>query len=134
MDIRAFVSFAAMTFVSAWSAQAQVTTMPFKIARSGVPLKLTAVSSINPNCSSRGTSEVRLIAQPAGGQITLKYASDYPSLPASDPAFACDRRRVPATLVYYRSSPGFRGNDSVDLELVFPTGTVRHAHYTIQVE
>jgi hypothetical protein len=114
-----------IALLSATSAQGQPAV---KNVVSGNSLKLSFFNSTNPDCSSRGRSEIRLIRAPEHGRVNLRQASDFPSSRSE-----CHQRRVPGTALYYQSRRGFAGTDYVEGEVIFPSGTLRQFSYTINV-
>lgn len=105
----------------------------YKVVAAGQRVKMDTLSSLDPTCRSLGTTEVNLITAPQGGQVETVLGHEYPYYAAANVRSVCDKRRVPVTMIYYRSSPGFSGSDSFDAEVLFPGGTARRVHYTVQV-
>jgi hypothetical protein len=94
----------------------------------GNSLKLSFFNSTNPDCSSRGKSEIRLTRAPEHGRVNLRQTVDFPSSRSE-----CHQRRVPGTALYYQSRRGFAGMDYVEGEVIFPSGNLRQFNYTINV-
>lgn len=91
-------------------------------APSGKTQKIDRYFSINENCSTIGRAEVTITSQPANGTVSLVRGSDYPNFPMSNPRSDCNTRTVPALLVYYRSNPGYVGNDSFSYDVIYGSG------------
>src|SRR5262249_44444811 len=92
--MRATITIAIALF-SATAAQGQSAT---RYVVSGHQLKLSFFNSTNPDCSSRGRSEVRLIRAPEHGRVSFRQTADFPSSRSQ-----CHQRRVPGTAFYYQS-------------------------------
>jgi len=120
----------ALALFSATAAQAQSAT---KYAVSGRPLKLSFFNSTNPDCSTVGRPTIRLIRAPEHGRVTVTQATDFPNFPVSNIRNQCNRRRVAGAAIYYTSQRGFVGTDYVQAEIIFASGNLRQASYTINV-
>jgi len=120
----------ALALFSATAAQAQSAT---KYAVSGRSLKLSFFNSTNPDCSTVGRPTIRLIRAPEHGRVTVTQATDFPNFPVSNIRNECNRRRVPGAAAYYVSQRGFLGTDFVQLEIIFPSGSLRQQSYNINV-
>jgi hypothetical protein len=120
----------AFVLFSATAAPGQSAT---KYAVSGRPLKLSFFASTNPDCSTVGRPAIRLIRQPEHGRVTVTQTADFPNFSASNIRSECNRRRVAGAAIYYVSQRGFVGTDYVQAEIIFASGNVRQASYTINV-
>jgi len=81
-----------------------------------------------------GTTAVRILNHPAHGTLIIREGTDYPNFAQSNPRSACNKRRVSATVVYYRPVPGYAGPDSFDLNGIYSNGTERQRHFNITVK
>jgi hypothetical protein len=102
-------------------------------AASGAPLKLTFAYSANPDCSAYGQTTIRLIEAAKHGSVRIARATDFPSYPASNIRNVCNTHRIAGTVAHYVSQHGFRGIDTVAIEIIFPTGRLERYSYTIDV-
>ena len=102
-------------------------------AASGKPLKLNFSNTTNPDCSSEGETVVRLTQTPQHGRVTISKASDFPSFPEGNVRRECNKRRVAGTKTMYVSERGYRGTDTVAIEIVFANGRTARRFYTISV-
>ena len=100
---------------------------------SGGQVTLTTLSEIDQGCNSHGQVSVGLIEQPQGGRIDVRPTRAYPNFISYNTRSRCNTRKLPATLVTYRASPGFTGSDNVTIEAVFPSGGVRRYRFAISV-
>jgi hypothetical protein len=80
---------------------------------------------IDPTCASFGAPSIAVVSGPSNGQIETRAIRDYPNFPSFNIRFRCDLRKVPGTEVLYRSTPGFRGVDTVVFDVVFPRGQLK---------
>jgi hypothetical protein len=99
---------------------------------SGGTLELNHYAQINVNCSSRGRVEVRILSGPSSGSVKLvqkmgsaKFSGDYEQ---------CSTHLVPGTTVVYRPQTGYTGSDSVQLDVISPTGLEFIDTYNITVK
>lgn len=115
----------------AW-AQAAL-SRPYIVAASGRSLEVAKYTAINPDCTSLGPIGVNLVVAPQGGEVRVGEGRRYMAFVPANPRSACNRRKIPATFVLYRSQPGFTGQDSFVVEVVFPNGTAQRARITVNV-
>ena len=120
----------AIALMSATAAQAQYST---KYAVSGQPLKLAFFNSTNPDCSSVGPPTIRIVRAPEHGRVTVVQTTGFPNFPSSNIRSECNRRRVRGATINYVSQRGFVGTDQVQVEIIFASGNLRQASYTINV-
>jgi hypothetical protein len=102
-------------------------------AASGEKQKMGRFIGLNPDCTATGVPKVTFVTPPAHGTMTVEQGEDYPNFPKDNVRSVCNTRKVPAVLLYYQSTPGYTGNDIAVLEVVFPSGNLRHQTYTITV-
>ncbi len=105
----------------------------YHVTRPGVPVKVRWYYSMQPTCVSLGRPVVNLVSGPQGGQVYSRGAMEFPTYPATNVRFACDRRRAAATDVMYRPRPDFLGSDSFTVEVVFPDGMARQDTFAVSV-
>ena len=104
-----------------------------KTTVSAKTLKLSHFVSVNPDCSSRGASEIRVLAPPQNGRLNVMKTSDFPSFPTDSSYSRCNSARVPGTAVTYLAKAGFSGQESVQVRVFYPTGQARDVSYSIAV-
>ena len=104
-----------------------------KGASSGEKQKMGYFIGLNPDCTATGVPKVTFVTPPSHGTMTAEQGEDYPGYPTDNPRSACNRRKVPAVLLYYQSAPGYTGNDAAVVEVVFPAGSLQHQTYEITV-
>jgi len=120
----------AIAMLSATAAQAQFVT---KYAVSGQPLKLDFAASVNPDCSSLGPPTIRVVRVPEHGRLTVVQTKDFATFRPSNPRSVCNQRRVAGTAIRYVSQRGFIGMDAAGVEIIFASGNLRQANFTINV-
>jgi hypothetical protein len=111
-------------------AQAQGTHL---VVRAGAPILVYKIASINPDCSSLGPATVNLVRAPQGGEASVGERRDYVAFIPGNPRSACNRRKVAATEIFYRSAPGFSGYDSFSAEIIAPNGVAQTRTFTVEV-
>ena len=119
--------------VQAGSAAQLASQSVSKTTVSAKTLKLSHFVSVNPDCSSRGASEIRVLAPPRNGRLNVMKTSDFPSFPTDSSYSRCNSARVPGTAVTYLAKAGFSGQESVQVRVFYPTGQARDVSYSIAV-
>jgi hypothetical protein len=80
-------------------------------------IRIGVYINVRPNCTSGELPSVKLVAAPAHGKITFKKAkinaTDYKQ---------CLALEVPGWVGFYRSQPGFAGEDTFSILVTFPVG------------
>ena len=97
----------------------------------GGTLRLGHYASANPDCSSKGRTIVRVSNAPAHGMVLLRSGKDFshfPSLPQ------CNAVRVEGVTAQYRSQRGYIGTDTVELDIIYPSGNERTESFNITVK
>jgi hypothetical protein len=92
---------------------------------SGERQRINFISVLNPDCSSAGYVSVRVIAPPAHGELTTEKGIDYPTYPKDNQRYSCNLQKVPLLNIYYRSTPGYVGLDTVTIEAISPVIPVK---------
>ncbi len=125
---------AGLAVSAAGPASAQTTSsQTYMVVRAGATITVFKQAYVNPDCSSLGSASVSLVAAPAGGQVSVGNTRDYAAYSPTNPRSACNRRKLPVTVIVYRSRPDFTGTDQFSAEVVMPTGAARTYTFTIQV-
>lgn len=115
------------------SASLQGSSQPYKVTRSGVPLKVRWYYALEQTCASKGRTSVNLVSAPQGGQVYTRSAMEFPNFPTTNTRSVCNARRVAATDVMYRPRADFVGADRFTVEVVFPSGSARRDTYVVSV-
>jgi hypothetical protein len=90
--------------------------------------------AIHEDCTSMGPTVARVTTQPAHGTVSIREGREYPNFSSANPRSSCNKRSVPATLVYYSSAPGYSGADSFDVDAILGSGQDRQRHYSVIVK
>jgi hypothetical protein len=97
----------------------------------GGALALGHYASVNPDCSSKGKTTVRLSSAPAHGSVRLREGRGFSFFQSYQ---QCNSRRVEGVTVEYRPERGFLGADTVGLDILYPSGNERMTTYYITVK
>jgi hypothetical protein len=90
--------------------------------------------SISPDCKPSGRVGLKLISAPAHGTIEFRDGLDFPNFPTSDVRSRCDIAKMPSRQVWYTPAPGFIGTDTLELDIVWPTGSERIDQFVLSVK
>jgi hypothetical protein len=101
-----------------------------KAVASGGVLRLAHFASVNPDCTSRGITVVRVNEAPTHGTVRMRRERGFTTFRNQQ---QCDDRRVDGVTVEYRPERGYLGADRVGLDVIFPTGNERLRVYNITV-
>jgi hypothetical protein len=102
-----------------------------KTVATGGVLNLDNLASVNPDCTSRGRTIVRVMSGPAHGSIALREGlvfSVFPGVPN------CNTRKVRGVAVMYRPERNFVGADLVNLDVIYPSGNEQTRYYNVIVK
>ena len=115
------------------STRAQYNPAPHLVVRSGGQVVMYRLTSLNPDCTSRGYATVNLLEAPRGGEALVADKRDYVAFWPGNPRSACNKRKVPATEIIYKASPGFVGNDAFKAEIIDSEGVSRTRIFRVEV-
>ena len=121
-----------LAFVSTGSAQeaAQEGTVERQAkGQAGRDIRIAIFGSLKPDCTPGQLPTVKLKQPPANGTVTVRQTR----IRATN-IKQCLAVEVPAFVAFYRSAPGFTGQDSVTIEVVSPGGKTQLHRYTVTVE
>ena len=79
-----------------------------------------------------GTS-VRILEPPQHGRLTIVNGQGFTSFARENQRYDCNLRKSDGTLVFYEPESGFAGEDSVTLDIIYPTGQSSRQRYAIDV-
>ena len=114
-------------------AQAVTSSRFYRVVARGQRVKISSIATLDPDCRSQGRVTINLIEAPRGGEVGVSYGSDFVTYVPPNPRAACNSRRVPATLLFYRANADFVGNDTFAIEDVGPNGVAQTARFSITV-
>ena len=90
-------------------------------------------TSLNPDCTSRGDTDIRITKQPEHGSVETKPATNFPSYPKEHVRAKCNEHKVRGVQVNYKSAEKYIGSDEFELLALFPSGFAWEVHYGISV-
>jgi hypothetical protein len=95
----------------------------------GKDVQVGAYINVQPDCSSGELPTIRLATPPTHGAVTVKKAK------VNATNFKqCLALEVPGYVAFYRSTPGFIGDDAFTLEVKFPSGRSEVQQITVSVQ
>jgi hypothetical protein len=101
---------------------------------SGVKLRLGLLSSVNPDCSLAGMYTVIEKIPPMNGVFTQELGKGFTNFPKENQRYACNLQQTPGILMYYTANPGYKGQDTLTVELLSPEGRDQTVMYSIDVK
>lgn len=128
--IRACALALSVCFASAASAQTPTETTVERSIRA-LPNKDTRIGiylNVQPDCSSGPLPTIRLVTPPGAGKVVVKSAKA-----KATNYKACLALEVPAYVAYYKSPPEFVGDDSLTIEVKYPSGRTEFQKITVKV-
>jgi transglutaminase-like putative cysteine protease len=105
-----------------------------RTAAAGRPLNVDFLYALNPDCSSIGVAGVRTVEAPKHGKLTIGEGTGFASFPKDDPLEACNLSRSEGMQMHYQSEPGYRGPDSITVDVIYNDGSSKKRHYAIAVD
>ncbi len=100
----------------------------------GVKRQLGFFTSLNPDCSTTGDVQSRLVKQPANGVAELEDGYGYPNFAITNQRYACNMGMVMGVRVFYTPSDGYLGKDAFAAEFFTPTGAEVVWKYSVTVK
>ena len=113
------------------------TIPPQTVTPTAAPGKQSQVGffyALEPDCSTRGQGDTRLIKKPEHGSVEFVQGSSFPRYPENSEWFQCNKVKAPGTLVMYKSEDGFTGKDHFDVEFIGPRGADLITRYVVTVK
>jgi hypothetical protein len=92
----------------------------YELTRTATAQQKVRLDSIVPNCQM-GPMTVSVLEQPQHGALTIENGKADPCNPDN-------------AVVFYESSAGYAGPDSITLNVAYPFGIVATRHYSIEVK
>jgi hypothetical protein len=102
-------------------------------AISGQKQRIATFYATAPDCTSLGYPTLKLAKPPQHGQVSVEEGTAIAMFDKDDSRSVCNGRQVPATVIYYTSTPGFIGADSAAFDRVGVAGAYGYHVYTINV-
>jgi transglutaminase-like putative cysteine protease len=104
-----------------------------RVAAAGERLRVEFLYAIEPDCSSMGTTSVRILEQPQHGRLTVQKGRGFTGFEKDNQRYDCNTRKSDGTYVFYQPKTGYGGKDSFTLDVIFPTGQASRRQYAIDV-
>ena len=104
-----------------------------RFAASGAPIQLAHWGNLNPDCTTIGPVVLQVVQRPEHGEVAIRERSGFTFFTKDNPRVVCNSRATPGIDATYVSSPGFVGQDSVTLDIIFTEGTLRRETFAINV-
>jgi hypothetical protein len=122
----------ALLFFSGWPVAAQEITTPptHRIVLSGERVRIGFSYDVNPDCSSTGQINSRLLAQPKHGVVEIVTEKGF--IPDHQ-KYQCNEKQSELQAYYYKSQEDFKGKDRFVVEIFYPRGTYRKRVFNIDV-
>jgi len=105
-----------------------------RFVAAGQKLRLEFFYDIEADCSSKGQTTVRILAQPAHGTLAVEKGQGFTNFPKDNQRYECNTRKSDGTFVFYEPKSDYTGTDSIGLYVIFPNGTAQTRHYSIEVK
>jgi hypothetical protein len=96
-------------------------------------MRLAFFYDINPDCSSSGYAAIRITEPPKHGKITIQHGNGFTNFPENNLRFACNKQRSDGVVIVYEPAPGYTGSDSLNLDTIYPSGSLSRRRYAIDV-
>jgi hypothetical protein len=94
--------------------------------------KLDFSSSIQLDCSSRGTTHYRIISGGKHGVVSFKKGYDFTNYPSDDPVSKCNSQKTVSDQIWYLAKNP-NSTDVITVEVIFPSGASRIREYTVEI-
>ena len=105
-----------------------------KVVATDQRLRVEFLYALEPDCSSMGVTSVRILEPPQHGKLTIENGRAFTGFAKENQRYDCNMRKSGGTLVFYDPEPGFAGNDTITLDIIFPTGQSSRQRYAIDVK
>jgi len=104
-----------------------------RVVASGQKLRVF-LYDIEADCSSKGETAVRILAQPAHGTLAVENGQGFTSYAKDNQRYECNTRKTDGTFVFYEPKSDYTGTDSMALYIIYPSGGAQTRHYSIEVK
>jgi hypothetical protein len=115
-----------------WGTEGLQTLQFARTVPSGTNQRIEFVTALNPDRTSSGDVNVRVIKQPQHGKVEIMSTSHFPSYSKESNRYKCNQHKVKGVLVNYKVEK-YVGEDAFDLLVLYPGGFAREVHYDISV-
>lgn len=91
-------------------------------------------ANLNPDCTTAGIDIVQTASGPSHGSIRIVDGKFFPSFPKTSERYKCNSQSGDGVRAFYKSAPGFKGQDQVNLTVHTFTGNIRTVTVNITVQ
>lgn len=102
-------------------------------AASGVPRRVFAFGSVNPDCTSAGVAVAHMTTPPAHGAVTIGQSDEFPHFPPTNERYPCNKMKFPTLVIRYTSEQGYVGTDTFTISWTDPNGQPFERVFVINV-
>jgi hypothetical protein len=89
--------------------------------------------ALKPTCEVEMLPEITVLKEPRHGSVSFETGEEYPHYGPSNIRSACNRNPAPGTLLFYQSTAGFEGGDSLQVRVRYPGNHVRTIAFEVSV-
>ena len=104
-----------------------------KTVMAGQSLSLSKFSSLKKDCTQDGDISVKVLTQPEHGAVQVNQVMAFSEYEPGDPHFQCNNKKAPMTEITYRAQAGYAGDDTIVLQVFFPSGNAPTILYRLSV-
>jgi hypothetical protein len=115
-----------------WSAEGLQTLQFARTVPSGTNQRIEFLAALNPDCTSGGDINVRILKQPEHGKLETTPTNHFPTYSNRSNRYKCNQHRVKGVLVNYKAEK-YVGQDAFEILIIYPGGFAREVHYDITV-
>lgn len=115
-----------------WGAEGLQRLQFARTVPSGTNQRIEFLTALNPDCTSSGDLNVRVIKQPEHGKLETTPTSYFPTFSKQSNRYKCDQHKVKGVLVNYKAEK-YVGEDAFDILIIYPGGLAREVRYDISV-
>ena len=115
-----------------WGAEGVQKLQFARTVPSGTNQRIEFLTALNPDCTSSGDINVRVIKQPEHGKLETPTTSYFPNFSKESNRYKCNQHKVKGVLVSYKPEK-YVGEDAFDILVIYPGGLAREVHYDINV-
>lgn len=103
-------------------------------AAAGARVHVVGVLDLAADCSSLGEATMRLASAPVHGGVSIEHGLFHSNYPVGNQRYACNLTPTPGVTAFYRSEPGYVGEDEFALEVFTPDGRSGTLRYHLDVK
>jgi len=93
-----------------------------KVVLTGEKIRLTHYQALDPDCTSQGKTTIRILKEPQNGRTEVASVRAFPNYEKDNVRAKCNEQQVDASGLWYVSNVSFKGQDLIELEVIFPRG------------